>query len=170
MTTPSFSLKDLLFNHSKVSKIANELHQVYPQFKTHEFIQNVTEKFPQLELKQRIDWISQQLAIFLPASYPDAISIILKSLPAPCDPTLNDNDFGDFIYAPYGLFVATHGCTKTHLSLSFEAIKSLTTRFSMEDAIRYFINADTKFALEEFKLRDCAISARLIFQAFCSHK
>jgi 3-methyladenine DNA glycosylase AlkC len=62
-------------------------------------------------------------------------------LPAPNDPTLSDNDFGDFIYAPYATYVAQHGCTAEDLDFSLAALRELTMRFSAEDAIRTFINA-----------------------------
>lgn len=64
----------------------------------------------------------------------------VKALPEPCDPGLSDNDFGDFIYTPYTDFVAQYGCTKAHLDFSLHALREMTTRFSAEDAIRYFIN------------------------------
>lgn len=141
MTQEKFSLKDHLFNQAKIEKIADELQAVYPKFSKHDFVQTVVSKFPDLELKQRITWIAECLKQYLPADYEKAVSILCRALPQPCDPTLSDDDFGDFIYAPYNEFVAKYGCSKRYLEVSLDAIHQITTRFSAEDAIRYFINA-----------------------------
>jgi 3-methyladenine DNA glycosylase AlkC len=135
-----FSLKDFLFNWDKLTKIALEIQNVYPEFKADEFVENTTAKFPELELKQRISWIREQLKKYLPADYRTAVQVLVKSLPPPNDITKSDNDFGDFIYAPYNDFVSHYGRNKKDLTFSLEAINEITQRFSAEDAIRYFIN------------------------------
>lgn len=134
-------LKDQLFNRVKVEKLAREVEHVYPSFKRSAFVLEVMAGFPERELKERISWMAVCLKKYLPNEYKKAVSVMLKALPEPCDPTLSDNDFGDFIYAPYADFVAQHGCTKAHLDFSLRALREMTTRFSAEDAIRYFINA-----------------------------
>lgn len=141
MQEEKFSLKDHLFNPAKIEKIATEIKQVYTDFEKDKFTHTVTEKFPELELKERIYHITDCLKKHLPNEYQSAVEVLLKSLPEPCDPNLNDDDFGNFIYAPYNHFVAVYGCTKEHLTFSLNALEELTTRFSAEDAIRYFINA-----------------------------
>ena len=137
----SFSLKDQLFNSDKVEYLGGLISQVYPGFDQAAFQSDVVEAFPALELKQRIAHISGCLHQYLPDAYPAALEIILNSLPPELDPTKTDDDFGDFIFAPLSLFVATYGCTKNHLERSLQALKEITKRFSAEDAIRYFINA-----------------------------
>ena len=140
MPEPSFSLKDQLFNAHKLNKIAAEIKAVYPQFESQKFVADCLKLFPTLELKERIVCISQRLHERLPENFESAMSILLHALPAPCDPKLTDNDFGDFIYASYGEFVATFGCTEAYASLSLNALEEITTRFSAEYAIRSFIN------------------------------
>ncbi len=142
-------LKDLLFNRTKVEKIAKELQHQYPAFKHDEFVREVLAQFPSLELKARIAWIAECLKQHLPKDYRLALEILLAALPTPNDPSLSDNDFGDFIYAPYAEFVAKNGCSKEELELSLEALKEITQRFSAEDAVRYFINAFPKETLTE---------------------
>ncbi len=142
-------LKDILFNKSKVVRITSEIRRVYPSFKTHEFVRDVVLKFPELELKARISWIVECLKKYLPSDYRRAVGILVKALPAPNDPNLSDDDFGDFIYAPYAEFVAKNGCTKKDLQFSLNALQEMTVRFSAEDAIRYFINAFPKETLNE---------------------
>ncbi|MEM1254084.1 MAG: DNA alkylation repair protein [Cyanobacteria bacterium P01_H01_bin.21] len=137
----SFSLKDQLFNPGKVEYLGGLISQVYPGFDQAAFHSDVVEAFPSLELKQRIAHISNCLHQYLPDAYPAALDIMLGSLPPALDPTKTDDDFGDFIFAPLSLFVATYGCTQNHLERSLQALKEITKRFSAEDAIRYFINA-----------------------------
>jgi 3-methyladenine DNA glycosylase AlkC len=136
-----FSLKDHLFNAPKIAFLADSIQKVYPTFEKSNFEQNVLKLFPQLELKARIAHIRTCLKAHLPADYTEAVQILLASLPAPLSESLSDDDFGDFIYAPYSDFVAYYGCTEAHLSFSLNALKAITQRFSAEDAIRYFINA-----------------------------
>ncbi len=138
---PKFSLKDSLFNRHKVEKIAAEIHAVYPAFDHAGFVSQTVATFPELELKARIVWIAETLTIFLPADFRQATTLLLDALPPACDPSLTDDDFGDFIYAPYSEYIVRHGCTCEDLSFSLQALKTITTRFSAEDAIRYFINA-----------------------------
>lgn len=144
-----FSLKDFLFNPEKVNKIAHEIKKVYPAFNQKLFVTTTLKKFPQLELKARISWIRENLKNFLPDDYRKAVNILLKALPAPNDNTLTDNDFGEFIYAPYTDFVAQYGLAPQDLSFSLNAIREMTQRFSAEDSIRYFINAHPTQTLKE---------------------
>ena len=136
-----FSLKDHLFNKPKIEQVTGEIHSVYPAFQKSQFVRKVVAKFPELELKARITWIAACLKEYLPGDYREAVGVILRSLPSPNNPELSDDDFGDFIYAPYAEFVARYGCNKEHLAFSLNALYELTMRFSAEDAIRYFINA-----------------------------
>lgn len=138
--TEKFSLKDHLFNKTKIQQLATEINRVYPAFDKKNFAKKVVAKFPELELKARISWIATCLKQYLPQDYREAVNVILESLPAPNDPALSDDDFGDFIHAPYGEFVAQYGCTQRDLTFSLDALYQLTMRFSAEDAIRYFIN------------------------------
>lgn len=134
-------LKDRLFNRDKVATIAAQLSGAHRAFDTAAFERQVMSRLPELELKQRISWITDCLEAHLPVGYRRAVNVMLRSLPAPCDPQLLDGDFGDFIYAPYSEYVARHGCTREDLAFSLAALRELTTRFSAEFAVRSFINA-----------------------------
>lgn len=146
---PKFLLKDQLFNRQKVTQIAEEIHRVYPAFTQQEFVSAVMVRFPELELKARIAWIAACLKQHLPPDYQSAVTILVQALPAPNNPELADDDFGDFIYAPYTDFVAKNGCTAAHLEFSLRALYEMTMRFSAEDAIRYFINAFPQETLQQ---------------------
>jgi 3-methyladenine DNA glycosylase AlkC len=149
MIKEKFSLKDHLFNKEKVEKIAYELSQVYPAFQTKDFIQETIVEFPNLELKDRIRHIRTMLRKHLPGPYPEAMGIILASLPQALNESKTDGDFGDFIYAPYGDFVASYGLNKENLETSFNALYEITKRFSCEDAIRPFIINHEKVAMKK---------------------
>lgn len=144
MSEEKFSLKDHLFNPPKIEGIATEIQSVHPEFEKEKFVAEVVEKFPELELKERIYHICECLKKHLPNNYREAVEVLIKSLPKPCNPNLSDDDFGDFIYAPYHHFVAVYGCNSDDLAFSLQALEELTMRFSAEDAIRYFINAFPK--------------------------
>ncbi|MBM3232587.1 hypothetical protein FJZ18_00255 [Candidatus Pacearchaeota archaeon] len=85
-------LKDILFNESKVKKIADEIHNVYSSFKREEFVHEVFTKFPELELKARISWIAVSLKKYLPEDYPRTVGILIKSLPQTNNPDVKELD------------------------------------------------------------------------------
>ncbi len=150
----SFSLKDQLFNPEKVEYLADLITAVFPAFEQENFCKDVIAEFPSLELKARIAHISICLDKYLPDDYTAALEILLWALPPELDPNKTDDDFGDFIFAPHSFFVATNGCTVEYLELSLNALKTITKRFSAEDAIRYFLN---KFPDKTLNfLQDCA--------------
>ncbi len=136
-----FSLKDHLFNEGKVKYLAGLLRDASADFDSTSFVRDVMQELLNLELKDRIRYIARVLAKYLPNDYETATAIIVRSLPPPLDPTKTDDDFGDFIFAPFGEYVATVGCTSERLDVSLQALREITMRFSMEDAIRSFLRA-----------------------------
>lgn len=151
MPEERFSLKDHLFNRTKVRFLANCLAQADPDFPVTKFTNQAVRPFPELELKQRIQHLAETLEGYLPSSFPEAAKIIRRSLPEELDPTKTDDDFGDFIFAPLGQFVVRQGLAKKQLPQALKTLKDLTKRFSMEDSIRPFLNhfPDPVFALLE---------------------
>jgi len=135
-----FSLKDQLFNPVKIGLLSASLQNVYPDFEKHLFENEIIEQLPQLELKARIKSISKSLQKYLPQDYKTAVHILICALPEALDESKTDNDFGDFIYAPFAEFIATFGCNAEHLFFSLNALKEITKRFSAEFSIRAFIN------------------------------
>ena len=61
-----FSLKDALFNPEKVHQLATEIKRVYADLDQEGFEKNITDSFPKLELKERIDHMSYMLFKYLP--------------------------------------------------------------------------------------------------------
>lgn len=144
-----FSLKDELFNPTKVALLAEQLTVGVPAFNSVAFQEAVCVKLPELELKERIAHIADVLAVHLDADFAVASQQIVNSLPEPLDPTRTDDDFGSFIWAPFGLYVARHGCTENYVEIALATLKEITKRFSMEDAIRPFINTFPEETLAE---------------------
>lgn len=139
LTASKTLLKDQLFNAEKLRLLSEPLAAQSVGFDTQGFVHTVLSGYPARELSERIAWTREQLQCFLPGNYREQVDLILKALPAPCDPGLSDNDFGDFIYAVYGDFVAHYGCTLEDLSFSLGALHKITTRFSAEFALRPFL-------------------------------
>jgi len=75
----------------------------------------------------------------MPADYKEATNVLRRALPEPLDPSLGDDDFGQFIWAVPSEFAARQGCTQKRLKLSLELLRETTQRFSAEFAIRPFL-------------------------------
>lgn len=106
-------------------------------------------RLPELELKQRIAWIADCLKTAFPGALPDVAPVILRALPPPLDPSLSDDDFGDFIFAPLGFWVGQVGAD--HPDLALDVLAELTQRFSMEWAIRPFLNGHPDLVLDRMQ-------------------
>ncbi len=131
-------LKDQLFNAEKVRGLAVRFAEADPGFDAAGFEAAVMARLPELELKARMGWIASCLAQALPDPLEKVGPVILRALPPPCDPTRSDGDFGDFIYAPLGEWVADIGRDDPDRAL--DLIEEITQRFSMEWAIRPLLN------------------------------
>jgi len=144
-----FSLKDQLFNRQRVEYLAELFFDADNDFDKSGFVRCTMKRLPDLELKERIVHIASVLEGFLRADYRAATKQIAAALPPPLDPSKSDDDFGDFIFAPLGEYVVRNGLAKQYVKLSLRTLKSLTMRFSMEDAIRAFINQHTQATMDE---------------------
>lgn len=144
-----FSLKDQLFNAEKTRYLAGLFAQADPGFDPDRFQVRVMSRLPELELKERMAWIADCLCDALPGALPDVAPVILRALPPPLDPSLFDDDFGDFIFAPLGNWVAQVG--GEHPELALDLLAELTQRFSMEWAIRPFLNRHAELVLERMQ-------------------
>ena len=133
-----FSLNDQLFNPTTVGRLGQHFEEA-GVFASAPFVKDVLGQMGPLALKERINLIAQVLEDYLPKQFSEACDAILQALPPPLDPTLNDDDFGHFIYAPLGVYVENHGL-ETHLERSLDMLAALTQRFSMEFSIRSFLN------------------------------
>lgn len=138
--TPTFSLADQLFNADSVGRLADWMAGAYPGFDRAGFVEDAVAPFPELALKERITHLAGTIDEHLPSDFDEALAILLDALPPKLDPTLTDDDFGDFIVAPFSAWVAARGQARQHLDDALGALRAITMRFSAEDAIRTFIN------------------------------
>ncbi len=150
-TQPSFSLKDQLFNKQKVEYLSGLIKNIYPDFLNEEFEKDILEKFPELELKQRISHISDMLKKYIldKTDFEISTNILIKSLPEVIENWEMDNNFWDFIFCPYSNFVAKFWCNKKDLAFSLNALEKMTSNFSCEYAIRFFLNEFENEAFEK---------------------
>jgi len=132
-------LKDQLFNRDKVAWLGARLASAAPGFDAGDFEARVMAELPALELKARIALIARVLAEMLPGDFPRAAAIVEAALPPPLDPTLSDDDFGEFIIAPLGDFAVIAGM-EAHRDRALDLLEQVTMRFSAEYAIRHFLN------------------------------
>ena len=134
-----FSLKDQLFNADSVRLLAQNLKRAEKKFASSAFTKTVLSGFPELSLKARISHMVATLAEHLPKEFNAAMQLLEAALPEPLDPTLSDNDFGQFIWVVPGEYVATYGCDAQHLDSALLFLRESTKRFSAENAMRPFL-------------------------------
>ncbi len=144
----SFSLKDDLFNERTVALLADALGGAYAGFDRKRFQRDVLRAFPDLELKARIHCMVEHAHSQLPADIAAAREIWSAALPAPLNPSLSDDDFGQFIWAVPGEYVARYGCTTAALQGSLDFLREATKRFTAESAIRPFLQQFPEETLE----------------------
>ena len=139
--TPIFSLADQLFNRDSVRKLSTALAAAHPGFRQQAYEKNVLKAFPDLELKQRINCLVEELDEHLPGNFEEALDILEAALPEPLDPDRTDDDFGEFIWVVPGEYVARHGVSESRVDRSLAFLETATQRFSSEIAIRPFLAA-----------------------------
>lgn len=145
-----FSLKDQLYNQEKTRYLADLFAEAAPTFDAQAFEGQVMSRLLDLELKERIAWIAECLQNAFPGALPDVAPTLLRALPPPLDPTKTDDDFGDFIFAPLGEWIASVGLD--HPDLALDVLEEVTQRFSMEWAIRPFLNTHPQLVLDRMQL------------------
>lgn len=166
MSQEKIILKDFMFNRKKVTTFAQNITNVYAGFEEKKYINDTVEKFPELELKQRIHHMKDMLRKYLPDDYKTAVNIIIQSLPEELDNTKTDDDFGSFILSPYWEYMAEFWCCEKYLDFSLESFEIFTRRFSMEFAIRPFLK---KFPKETLKyVRKWSVSDNYHVRRFAS--
>ncbi len=129
--------------------MGDHFKRVWTEFDTIGFGNMCRDGLENLELKERIAWISEALTEFLPENdFEHAVSIMLASL-AP------DGKDGSFAWKhgitgwgtlPLNHYVSTHGLKHFDKSMAF--LKESTSRFSAEFDIRFFILHDQERTLK----------------------
>ena len=135
-------LKDMI-DRQLVQQIADRVSAVYPSFARSEFVAANMVELDGLELKARTRLIAEKLREFLPASYPEALEILLA--------VINDErgfppiDNGGLRLMAIPAFVELYGVG--HPEASLDAMPVITRVSSCEFAIRPLLIHHQEFAL-----------------------
>ncbi|MFN0247031.1 MAG: DNA alkylation repair protein [Kofleriaceae bacterium] len=137
---PRFTLKSF-FSPAIVKRLAADLVRAEPTFASRAFVTRATKGLDRLELLDRGKHIAAALAAHLPADYPRAIDILLRSLgPTHTKDENTGHGMAPFFYLPHTQFVVAHGLE--HFDVSMRANHELTKRFTAEFSMRPFIDRD----------------------------
>lgn len=129
------------FSRDLVRRLAGEIVRVHPRFDERAFVAQAAKGLDDLELIDRGKHIAGALAHHLPAAYPDALGVLLRSLGARHETDeLVGVGMAPFFYLPHTIFVAERGLD--HFDLSLEAQQELTKRFTAEFCIRPYLAKD----------------------------
>ena len=138
------------FSPALVRRLAGDLIGVHPAFPARKFVAQATTGLEAFELLDRGRHIARVLATHLPASYPEAVDVLLRSLgPEHASDELIGAGMAPFYYLPHTIFVAEHGLD--HFEVSMRAQYELTKRFSAESSIRPFIIKYPERTLEQLQ-------------------
>lgn len=130
------------FNENIIAGMGEHFLKAWPGFDRNGFFQAATDKLASLELKARSDQITRAMCVYLPNDFAHAGEIILASL-SPADGSdlpntpVNARGISGWAVMPMTHYVGLRGLE--HFSLSMILLKEMTSRFSSEFGIRFFL-------------------------------
>lgn len=129
-----------IYHEAFLTDFGKLVQTVEPQFKTQAFVNTVlAAPWETLALKQRTRKIAQVLGQYLPHDYPTALAKLVQIAPQ-CQ---------GFAYLFMPDFVVVYGDLQVDWSRSMRALACFTQQSSAEFAIRSFILADPKRAMQQ---------------------
>ena len=141
-----FKQLKLYYGKELAGLLAGKINPVYSKFDSKSFIKTVSKEVKDLELKARVEVITDTLREHLPKNYKSAVNVLLKILGPE-----NENETGMFKeyywLMPVALFVEKYGLDDFETSIN--AISEMTKRNTGEYAIRPFIR---KYPEETLKI------------------
>lgn len=126
-----------MFDEKFVSGLAEDIRKVYREFDSANFIRDVFDgKWQEKELKERMRHISDCMRKYLPESYEEAVSILMKTASEHrAERKLNDEiSFCDMVFPD---FTEKYGID--HYDISVKSMEEFTKVSSSEFAVRIFI-------------------------------
>lgn len=130
-------LKDILFTSEFVLGLARRLAEECPTFDAPEFTRRVLcPEWPEMALKEKMRHVTRCLHAALPADYPTTLAILRKVEP----------EFHGFDVMVFPDFVQCYGLGDWDISMP--ALEQFTKNCSSEFAIRAFLAADPRRAME----------------------
>lgn len=145
---PGYSLADQIFNARSTADLGAQFAAL-PGFDMARFVQASVSRFPGQGIHDRLGILADALQDQLPADFPAMADVLETTMPPPLDPTRSDDDFGRFIHAVYGVLAARHGMD--HPDRALDLLHAATQRFSMEYAIRPFLNQHPDLVLRRME-------------------
>ena len=115
-------------------RLARAIAAVHPAFDEKAFLERVFATLARHELKGRVDLIARALRECLPADYPQALALLVRSLDA-------DAELEGFLLWPHAHYVLLFGTgpDDRDFEASMRALERITERFTGEFAIRPFL-------------------------------
>ncbi len=129
-------------------RIAKMIADVHPAFRQAAFLKQALRGYADLELMDRGRHIAKALGQHLPASFPVAAKILLKSMSSKSAGPI-EGSMSSFLYMPHAIFVATHGLE--YFEESMAAQYEITQRFTAEFSIRPFIEKHPEASLARLR-------------------
>lgn len=123
------------FDRKAAVALGQQIGSAHPDFDQQLFVRHCVKKITPLEFNARVKQFAAAMALTLPDHYPDAISVVKKSLP-PSLPGYESITDG-WLQWPVGQYIADYG--QDHFAESMDAMAELTKRFSSEFAVRPFV-------------------------------
>lgn len=119
--------------------LADKIGAVHPSFPAQAFVHDAeASDLAERELLGRVDLLAAILRRDLPAAYPDALDVLVRSYGPENPDETGMFTFGYWLW-PFGSFIATYGLHDYEASIA--AIEELTKRHTGEYAIRPYIAA-----------------------------
>ncbi len=141
----AFKKLKLWFDKDLAKLLANNIIEVKPDFAKKQFIQAVDKKVPDLELKDRVEAIADELYKYLGEDYEKGLHLLMQTLGPE-----NEEETGMFTnfywIMPIAKYVEKYGL-KNH-DISMKAIEEITKRNTGEYTIRPFIEKAPKKTLK----------------------
>jgi len=136
-----------VFNPDSIKWLSSQIESQHEEFDSNGFFAAATKGLAELNYAERIELITDALYAYLPSDYLTAIGILIKSLPESIE-TSDDFKFSsrDFINLPACRYVSKFGLD--HFEPSMNALKEMTSRFTSEYDIRYFIQSHTEESIK----------------------
>jgi 3-methyladenine DNA glycosylase AlkC len=128
------------YNKALVSLIADEIQVAFSEFDKKSFVKNTSKGLDKLEMKARVDQISNNLTTFLPSSFIQSSRIIKK--------VLHQKNLTEFSLWPFSVFVEVNGIND--FKRSMDLLKEITILFTSEFGVRPFYEKYPNETLEYF--------------------
>ncbi|MFK7796780.1 MAG: DNA alkylation repair protein [Aureispira sp.] len=127
-----------VLNAEVVQELAQEIKAVWPPFEAQQFHQTTRAALEGKAIKERSQWVAEQLYRHLPQSFAQAGTILIQALGPPLKTTTGEHTSA-FRYMPYGAYVSQYGLAEDDLELALQLMYEVTSRFTAEFAIRPFL-------------------------------